>query len=322
MRRTGLLLLSVPVLLGYLLGFSPRTWATQGTCLPFPESRFVTVRNFQLHARIFAPSFPRGKKVLFVHGLGGSTFSFRYAPQYLLPEGLFLVMVDLPGFGESSRKGSELSQKAQARLLWECVDVLEEEGVVPEALRGTPWFLVGHSMGGGVVFLMSMEYPERVEGAVLIAPSFGQGDARFLGPLLAFPCVRGVLATALRRAFLSSGKVRKSLASAYGREPEEEEFLGYFTPLKRRGTASSLLAFLSASSRIRLSAFSGREHPPFLVVLGEKEPWVAEDTVRFLRVFPDARYVVIPEAHHCPMETHPESVYPAILDFFSSCVVQ
>lgn len=316
-RAQGILVLAI---LGCLF-LVPWSFASPGQGSSFFRSFDLTVRDARIHVQAAFPSPPLRGKILFVHGLLGSTFSFRYAPEYLLPEGFIVVAVDLPGFGESTRRKSGRSPEAQAHLLWEVLDLFEER-YLPEELRGQPWFLAGHSMGGGVVFLMGMERPEKTGGIVLLAPSLGRGGFRIFAPLFSSSLLRGVLGTCLRRTFLSPTRFRKLLALAYGREPTDEEFSGYFAPVTKKGTASALLAFLSASSRIRLSRFSGRAHPPLLVILGEKDQWVREDAGRFLQVFPDARYVVVPGAHHCPMETHPEVSYQAILDFLTHCVVQ
>nr|MDW8081113.1 alpha/beta hydrolase [Candidatus Calescibacterium sp.] len=286
----------------------------QEVALPFPESAFFDVEGRTFHVRLFPPSsIPQGK-VLFVHGLGGSTFSWRYAPEYFLPEGLLLVMVDLPGFGYSARKGIG-TMETQAELLWKLLDTLEMQERIPPSLQGVPWVLVGHSMGGGIVFRMAMERPERLRAVVLIAPAFGRRGLRCLEPFLSFPPLQGFFATAIRRAFLSPSRVRHFLAAAYGREPTEEEFLGYLTPLKRKGTSRALLQLLVRSTPLKLATFRGKPHPPFLVLLGEKDSWVRRDVERFLALFPDAEFLRVPDAAHCPMETHPEACYTAILSF-------
>lgn len=279
---------------------------------PFPESLFFDISDLKFHVRLFAPKIaPRGK-VLFVHGLGGSTFSWRYAPEYLLDQGWFLVLVDLPPFGYSIRKGIG-SREKQAEYLWKLLITLEEEGYVPKDM---PWFLVGHSMGGGSVFLMSMEHREKVAGAVLIAPAFGRGEFQNLSPIFTSPFIKRILDKIIRWIFLSPLNVRRSLASAYGRMPTEEEFLGYLRPLQEEGTSGALLEFSLTASDINLSIFKGKPHPPFLVILGENDSWTRNDTKHFLKTFPEASFFVIPGAYHCPMETHPADCFSYILDFF------
>lgn len=300
------------LLVAFILLCFVEAFEASGRVLPFPESRFLEVGGATFHVCLFAPSCtPRGK-VLFVHGLGGSTFSWRYAPEYLLSQGWSLVLVDLPGFGYSSRKSVGSTEK-QAERLWELLKTLEEEGHVPQQI---PWFFVGHSMGGGVVFLMSMEHPERVAGTVLVAPAFGREGFRALQPLFASSLVRGFFSTLLRRTFLTPPRVRQLLASAYGRIPTEEEFLGYLKPLQEKGTSRALLTFFLNASRVRLSAFAGKPHPPFLVLLGAEDSWTKKDTERFLKTFPDASFLVIPGAAHCPMETHPKECFSPIREFF------
>ncbi len=284
-----------------------------GGTLPFLESHFFEVEDLTFHVRLFEPSInPRGK-VLFVHGLGGSTFSWRYAPGYLLNQGWFLVLVDLPAFGYSIRRGIG-SREKQAEYLWKLIITLEEEGYVPKDI---PWFLVGHSMGSGAVFLMSMEHREKVAGTVLIAPAFGKEGIQSLSSILTSSFVKRIFDKIIRWIFLSPFNVRRSLASAYGRMPTEEEFLGYLRPLQEKGTSTALLEFSLTASGVDLSAFEGKPHPPFLVILGENDSWTRDDTNYFLKKFPESSYFVIPGAHHCPMETHPAECFAYILDFFS-----
>lgn len=302
------------VLVFLFIALFPWTGRARECVQVFPESICLDVSGLTLHVRVFSPPVaPRGK-VLFIHGLGGSTFSWRYAPEYLLPEGFFLVMVDLPGFGYSTKKGVA-SVEAQAGLLFSLLDALETRGYVPSPLRDTPWFLIGHSMGGGIAFRMAVERPEEVQGTVLIAPAFGRRGLRFLRPLISFPPLQSFLGTALRRAFLSRSQIRRFLAAAYGREPDEEELLGYLVPLQRKGTSRALLQLLVRAAPLKLSAFRDKPHPPFFVLLGEQDSWVRGEVERFLSVFPDAEFLSIPSAAHCPMETHPEVSYQAIRAF-------
>lgn len=284
-----------------------------GRTPPFPESLFLDVSDLKFHVRLFVPQVtPRGK-VLFVHGLGGSTFSWRYAPEYLLNQGWAFVLVDLPPFGYSIRKGIG-SREKQAEYLWKLLVTLEEEGYVPKDM---PWFLVGHSMGGGIVFLISMEHRERVIGTVLIAPAFGRKGLQNLSTVFTSPILKKILDKIIHCIFLSPFNVRRSLASAYGRMPTEEEFLGYLRPLQKEGTSSALFEFSLTASSINLSAFERKPHPPFLVILGENDSWTRDDTKHFLNSFPEASFFVIPGAAHCPMETHPADCFHYILDFFS-----
>jgi pimeloyl-ACP methyl ester carboxylesterase len=91
-----------------------------------------------------------------VHGIGGSADDWR--EQLPLLAGNYRVLaIDLPGFGQSS-KGSHLySPENYARVIHE---------LIRSRLR-TPFFLVGHSMGGALALDYAARYPQRLEGMIL-----------------------------------------------------------------------------------------------------------------------------------------------------------
>ncbi len=185
---------------------------------PFPNSSFWEKGNIRLHYRLWFPYTPRVQgKVLLLHGLGGSTFSWRYAQDFLLQAGYLVVAVDLPGFGYSSRiKNFDYRQENRSRLFWEFLDALDNELGVP--WREKPWHLVGHSMGGQTAFFMGMERPERTESIVFVATPFRSASPDLFRLINSCSLLRGVVATLLRRS-LRSSRVKRLLTSAYGRKP-------------------------------------------------------------------------------------------------------
>ncbi len=97
--------------------------------------------------------------VLFVHGSPGSSADMlRYLTKPAL-QSCQLIAVDRPGFGYSAFGRAEPSLGRQA----ECLAAL---------LRKYPFrpsVLVGHSYGGPVIGRVAMDYPELVDGMVIIA---------------------------------------------------------------------------------------------------------------------------------------------------------
>ncbi|MGQ9622016.1 MAG: alpha/beta fold hydrolase [Candidatus Caldatribacteriaceae bacterium] len=284
---------------------------------PFENGEFWTREGLFLHYRIWYPKVPQGK-VLCIHGLGGSTFSWRYAPDFFLPAGYLVVAVDLPGFGYSARPvGTIHKPENRALLLLDFLRYLDGT-VLPEALAKKRWCLIGHSMGGAVAFLMAMEEPERFQGVTLIAPALQRPLSRLSKILTSFPPARGCWITLIRNLFLSPSRIRRFLEAAYGRKVNEEEFKGYSKPLRLPGTARSLLSMVNTASSLKLSPFQGKSHPPFLLIWGRNDRFVpAEESRRFQEIFPDTPLSLIKGASHCPMETHPREVYPLILEFFT-----
>jgi len=50
---------------------------------PFPESRFTTISGLSIHYRVWQPDGEPVGKILLLHGLGGSTYSFNLIVPFL-----------------------------------------------------------------------------------------------------------------------------------------------------------------------------------------------------------------------------------------------
>lgn len=98
--------------------------------------------------------------ILFIHGSPGRWQDWaRYADHPRLQGYGPLIVPDRPGFG-GSQPGEVVPQlAAQARIL---AALLEGE---------EPAIVVGHSLGGPIAGRIAMDYPSRVRGLLLIAPS-------------------------------------------------------------------------------------------------------------------------------------------------------
>ena len=106
--------------------------------------------------------------IMFVHGSPGSWSAFRdYLKDPELRAAARLVAVDRPGFGQSNPGQAEPSLQRQVELLAPAL-------LVPSTRR----ILVGHSLGGPVSVRMAMDYPEQVQGLVIVAGSVDPAQER------------------------------------------------------------------------------------------------------------------------------------------------
>lgn len=100
----------------------------------------------------------------FVHGSPGSWSAFVdfFKDDSLLAH-VQMVSVDRAGFGESGLGQGEKSLVRQAQYL---------KPIVAQYKRaGQKVYLIGHSLGGPLIARMAMDYPELIDGLVMVAPS-------------------------------------------------------------------------------------------------------------------------------------------------------
>jgi pimeloyl-ACP methyl ester carboxylesterase len=130
--------------------------------------------------------------VIFVHGSPGSLSAFiDFLGDSILLNQAQLITVDRPGFGYANFGHAEPSLKKQADLL---------KSVIDKNKNNRPVFLVGHSLGGPLIARVAMDYPELVDGLIMVAPSIDpalEPDEWFRAPL-ATPFLRWILPRSFR----------------------------------------------------------------------------------------------------------------------------
>lgn len=283
--------------------------------LPFENSAFEEVNGFSFHYRAYRPDdgLIRGK-LLLVHGLAGSTFSFEAAAPRLSEQGYFVVSADLPGFGYSDRDPSyDHSQARRAADLWGLLSLIDQS--LPGDIAAQPWHLAGHSMGGGTVAAMAMQDPSRARSLILVDAALFETPNR--AGLLAIPPLGRWMTLALEHFLISESRISSLLESAYGREPSPEEVEGYLSPLRLPGTARSLFNFVMTSKNEDPAGLKGLP-VPVIAIWGSRDTWVPpEDLDRLSAIRPDITARVIGGAAHCPMETHPDEFTAIVLEWLS-----
>lgn len=102
--------------------------------------------------------------VIFIHGSPGSLSAFtHFLKDSTLSNQMQLITIDRPGFGQSNFGWSEKSLKKQSQLLKPILDRNQS--------NNAPVILVGHSLGGPLIARMAMDFPDLVDGIIMVAPS-------------------------------------------------------------------------------------------------------------------------------------------------------
>ncbi len=280
--------------------------AGAASAAPFANSRFEAIDGIRVHLRQWpAAGGGTGCPVLLVHGLGGSTFSFRELAPALAAAGHPVWALDLPAYGYSDRM--PFPRTAGLALgPW-----LETQA------PGRAWCLLGHSMGTRVVAELAQQ-PGRAQSVVYIAgnPILSarelRGRERYRSPRF-----RRFVAGLVESRYLGNPeRIASLIERAYNREPRPEEVAGYLAPLQQPGTALAILTGYSAQWPPAADA-ARLDRVPTLVVWGENDRWVKPEVAQRLRSdLPSARWVTITGAGHAPMETHVARTADAVLEQF------
>jgi pimeloyl-ACP methyl ester carboxylesterase len=94
---------------------------------------------------------------------------------------------------------------------------------------------------------------------------------------------------------------------------------GYMEPLHISGSAASVINIYANAHEIRHLHADGLLDLPVLVVWGRKDRTIYLSTAKKLkRKVPTIDLRIIPEAHHAPMETHPQQFNKLFLDFLNA----
>ncbi|MBQ5824467.1 MAG: alpha/beta hydrolase [Clostridia bacterium] len=128
---------------------------------PFDNSFYYEEGAYTLHYRVFEAENEKAK-VLMIHGFGCSTSTWQPIADELVGDGYTCVLVDLPGFGYSTRETEVADEDYRVR----------EELVINLMKSIAPvdtWHVAGHSMGGGVAMNIACLAPE-IQSLMLFCP--------------------------------------------------------------------------------------------------------------------------------------------------------
>ncbi len=196
-----------------------------------------------------------GRRVIFVHGTPGDATGWA---DFLLnvPQGFEFIAIDRPGFGRTVPATAEPSLERQARAIG------------PLLVRAGGYYpiLIGHSLGGPIVARVAADYPDRVEGLIILAGSLDPTLEKIhpMQPIGEWWGVRAVLPASLRNA-------NRELLPLKGELTRLTPLLSHITvPVSIiHGTADPLVPianvpFMQAhfvrSSRVRTVILPGQNH--------------------------------------------------------------
>lgn len=343
---------TIPWLQGLVQPFTqgpppPLTNTVSPEALADADSKFVTVDGVRLHYKERGPASPGTPAVLLLHGLNGSTFSWRDVMEPLShvqagEGGCRVIAFDRPPYGLSQRpltweggdEGSPYTNKGGARLA---------EGLC-RALGISKAVLVGHSAGALTAMEVFKRNPQLVAGLVFVAPALpakadSQGESFIwkasLGQQLQRLYFRALLQNdqaglnyVRARIQERSDQVRNGNLGILGEGAEVPQALidGYLKPMRAhdwdRGSLLSYRAF-SFSSDMNYSQVT----QPVLFITGERDRQLTEGAKKVKALLDqraiggDAHYVEL-TCGHVPMDEQPQEFLQALKPFLEDVLVR
>ena len=127
---------------------------------------YIKLKNGQvLKGMIQSPGENTIAVVILVHGLGEHINRYNYWANLFRREGIAFLGMDLPGHGRSEGKRGYIRNYG---ILSEMIDILISS--CKKTFPGTPVFLYGHSLGGGIVTDYLLRRNPSVKGAIVTSP--------------------------------------------------------------------------------------------------------------------------------------------------------
>ncbi|MDZ7729428.1 MAG: alpha/beta fold hydrolase [Dehalococcoidia bacterium] len=238
-----------------------------------------------------------GPAIVFIHGLGGSTFSWRHAIERFAATHR-VIALDLPGFGYSERDPSApLGLDDHARRVARVMETLGVE-------RAT---VAGHSMGAAIAQRLALLAPERMNGLVLVAPMGANDQPRWQEAYGRIRLVRRSAPLWERSPALARSVVRRALQQMAG-DPgsiSAEMVEGYARGLARRGTGACLEQLARCAQR-EARAEPANITAPTLVLAGDMDPvFSTQYAGRIAGAIPGAEFAVVESCGHMVPEEQP-----------------
>ncbi|MCB0357439.1 MAG: alpha/beta hydrolase [Bdellovibrionales bacterium] len=264
------------------------------------QGQYLQIDDMQ----IFYRQIGKGPDVMFVHGIGASQYIWKDVVE-ILRENFRLTLIDLPGFGRSSKiKDISYNLDSQTQYLVKIVQNLN--------LKSTN--LVGSSMGGALALWTAKTHPELIDKVVAIGPATNPKLVPFA--VYKFPQIAYLLQFFVNRlyVYLSLHKIfsNKSLITSHR----------IALSLKNQfNNSSSVYTFLKSVELLddkRLPGELSQLQRPTLLLAGQKDQMVPVEYVKELqKIIPHSQLFIHPDAGHHLMEDDPQWVAHHLVEFFA-----
>jgi pimeloyl-ACP methyl ester carboxylesterase len=273
------------------------------------HSRFVEVEGIRVHFQEAGEL--TNPPLLLLHGFASSTLVWSRVFLKLADAGFHVIVPDLLGYGYTGKpRNGEYTIKGQAKMIVGLLDALRIDRAV----------IVGSSYGGAVAATCALDFPERVERLVLVAPVNNNRPLQFkLMRVFGSRVVGDVISPLL---IGSRRLLRRRMKRVYDRHKwvlDEDRVQARHLPLRASSTQRAILRTVRLWDADRISRDAHLIRQPTLLLWGDNDPEIPlADGERLHEEIAGSRFVIFNNCGHLPHEEYWESFAELVTDFARS----
>ena len=243
-----------------------------------------------------------GETVLLLHGFADSKDAWVAFAKLLIP-GWHVVIPDLPGFGESTKRLDEnYNVESQVRRIDRFV----------EALRLERFHLAGNSMGGMIAAVYAAKHPQKVLTLALLDPMGVVALKIPPHPIESIDDYR----KALPHLFFNPPQLPEAFRKTMTRESFEQALVARFKAARRYNVK---IWFDLEREGVSLGPYLSAIKAPVLIVWGDHDGIFDVSGVSILeKGLKNRRTVVLKNTGHLPMTERPAETAEAYINFLRS----
>jgi len=279
----------------------------------FAEKQWFEIGDYTICYRVVPAQGEETGRIFFIHGMVSSTIYWDSLSALFSQAGYLSAMIDLPGFGYSTRESKDITPITREIIIAELME---------EIAPGEAWIVAGHSMGGGVALNMAVIFPEKVSALLLYAPAGGGGHGPPGGGWMAgiSPELAGCVMNLLLRPLLYMHPVVRLLAGianadlCYGLTYDIDRIV---KPLKLPGTVQSLFYMSQRATPVDLVA-AAQLTVPILIIWAQRDYIVTSQALSGALPWAETQ---IMHGGHMMTEQFPEEAFERSIAFLQKSAV-
>jgi pimeloyl-ACP methyl ester carboxylesterase len=276
------------------------------------ENNAKTFVNNGIAIRYF--EFGNGKPIIFLHGFGVSSYSWRYISEYFKSK-YQIILIDLKGFGLSDKP------------IDYHYSILDQAEVIFKFIKGNSIqnaCLVGHSLGGAIALATYIKIHEAgmrsIEKLILIDSAGDKQKVPGFIALLQTPIINHIsfltipshvsTKIVLKKVFFEDSKITDEVVKTYASYVELPGARHAFIETAKQISPKNFRGIVQKFKNIEI---------PVLIIWGKEDEIVPLSVGKKLESeIPNSQLIIIPQTGHAPHEENPSETIKIISDFLKS----